>query len=113
MDLAFLLRAERMLERRRDDAIDYGVLVATLGAYQSATPSARAAAGAAGRRIEREADNAPLVELLAGGSDWHEAALAQRGSFNPRLRRETSTPCKLMSPLNLPSHFSLPSTLSG
>ena len=105
MDMAFLLRAERLLERRPSDGIDYRVLVAALGAHQSASSTALAAAA---RRRCWQRDHGPLIELLAGGPAWREARRAQRGSFN----RALATQRKGLSPARLPSHFSLPSTLA-
>jgi len=84
MDLAFLSRAERMLARDvAAPAIDYGVLVATLAAHQTASATARAAAAADRRGWARPND--ALAELLAAGPAWRQAARALRGSFNPRL----------------------------
>ena len=79
MDLAFLLRAERMLAREPVAAIDHGVLVAALAAHQAATPTARAASRTSAGA--RDAGNDTLAELLAGGPAWREARKAQRGSF--------------------------------
>jgi hypothetical protein len=109
MDLAFLLRAERMLDRGRPDGLDHGLLVAALGAYQSATATARAARA---RSRAWRAPQAPLVELLVGGASWREAARAQRGSFHRGFAAAPATDRKALSPPRLPSHFSLPSTLS-
>ena len=81
MDLAFLSRAERMLARPdAAPAIDYGVLVATLAAHQAASATARAATSHAGARRWEEPGDA-LVELLAAGPAWRDAARAQGGSF--------------------------------
>jgi hypothetical protein len=89
MDLAFLRRAERLLARpAAAPAIDYGVLVATLAAHQSASATARAAAADTGARRWREPRDA-LVELLAAGPAWRDAARAQCGSFRgPALGKE-------------------------
>jgi len=82
MDLAFLMRAERMLERQPAPAIEHMLLVASLSAHQAASTTARAA-----QRHYRGGDwrlpGDPLVELLAGGPAWREARRAQRGSFHP------------------------------
>jgi hypothetical protein len=79
MDHAFLRRAERMLARpSAAPAIDHGVLVATLAAHQAESATARAAATGA-RRWDEPRD--ALVELLAAGPAWRDAARAQSGSF--------------------------------
>jgi len=84
MDMAFLRRAERMLARAdAASGVDYGVLLATLGAHQAASATARAAAAAA-RRPSWERPSDALAELLAGGPAWRHAVRAQRGTFNLR-----------------------------
>lgn len=83
MDMAFLMRAERMLARECEQApaIDHGILVAALASHQSASPTARAAAEA--RRCAGDwRGHHALAELLAGGPAWREARRAQRGSFH-------------------------------
>ena len=80
MDLAFLLRAERMLARQAASAIDHRVLVAALAAHQAASATARAARRRSDGGWERP--NAALAELLAGGPAWREARRVQRGSFH-------------------------------
>jgi hypothetical protein len=82
MDLAFLMRAERMLERQPAAAIEHQLLVASLSAHQAASATARAAER---RRCggDRRRSGDALVELLAGGPAWREARRAQRGSFCP------------------------------
>ena len=82
MDHAFLMRAERMLERQPAPAIEHMLLVATLSAHQAASATARAAercSRAGGWQRPAEA----LAELLAGGPAWREARREQRGSFHP------------------------------
>lgn len=78
MDLSFHLRAERLLNRAPQARVDYDVLVATLGAHQSQSATARAAAGAARARPANQ-----VAELLLGGGDWEEAKRQRRGSFSP------------------------------
>ncbi|HEX9933394.1 MAG TPA: hypothetical protein VGB08_11180 [Allosphingosinicella sp.] len=78
MDHAFFLRAERMLARE-PVGIDYGMLVASLAAHQSASATARAAREC--RRAGGFARSDALAELLAGGPAWRSARRAQRGSF--------------------------------
>jgi len=80
MDLAFLMRAERILERQPAPAIEHSLLVASLAAHQAASATARAA-----ERRRRGGDwrhpGDALAELLACGPAWREARRAQRGSF--------------------------------
>jgi hypothetical protein len=113
MDLAFLLMAERMLDRRSECGIDHQVLVATLAAHQQASATARAAFARTARRRAWDRRNEALVELLAGGPAWREAARVQCGTFNRRIAGRSATVRQPMSPARLPSHFSLPSRLAG
>ena len=81
MDLSFFRRAERALARRSDAPLDYRVLVATLEALQSTSPTARCV------RLARDTSNPtprhdPLVELLLGGAEWRDAVGAQGGCFS-------------------------------
>lgn len=82
MDESFQLRANRLLNGRRDAApLDHDMLRATLAAQQAASPTASAQA----RAREKSAaprESHPLTELLLGGSDWKEAASDQAGCFN-------------------------------
>jgi len=82
MDLSFFRRAQMRFASRSAARLDYPVLVASLSAVQSASAAARAvrALGSPGAPAPR---HDPLVELLLGGADWREAAVAQRGCFNP------------------------------
>ena len=82
MDLAFLMRAERMLAREPMPALDHSMLVAALAVHQAASPTARAAAEARGRGGDWRGRHHALAELLAGGPAWREARRAQRGSFH-------------------------------
>jgi|GEM_PF-1061823 len=115
MDLAFLLRAERMLDRRPHGGVDYDLLLATLSAHQAASVTGRAAGrGEAEAARAWDGSHAALVELLSAGPAWREARRAQRGMFSRALgRRAMSTPRKASSPARLPSHFSLPYRLPG
>ena len=113
MDLAFLVRAERLLERRFQGGFDYGVLTATLSAHQAASATGRAAAARGGRERAWEKPNEALVELLVAGPCWREAARVQRGSFHRNAVSAASTARKGMSPARLPSHFSIPSALAA
>ena len=81
MDMAFLRRAERMLEDRQPLQLDYGLLVATVSAQQTAI------AAASVERVTFRArpgpvDDDPLIELLLAGPRWREAAVRQRGCFS-------------------------------
>ena len=82
MDLAFLMRAERMLERQPAPAIEHALLVASLSAHQAASATARAAERRRGGGDWRRPGDS-LAELLSGGPAWREARRAQRGSFHP------------------------------
>jgi hypothetical protein len=90
MDLSFFRRAQMRFASRSPARLDYPVLVATLEAVQSASVAARGLRllGSTGAPAPRQD---PLVELILGGPGWREAALAQRGCFNPgqaaRLRQ--------------------------
>jgi hypothetical protein len=108
MDMGFLLRAERMLASPRRAEIDHGVLVALIAAQQAASPTARAAA-----KPKSDAPGTPIVELLLAGPAWQEAARAQQGRFHRSAAREQGADRQPRSPENLPSHFSVPSTLRG
>ncbi|HEX8527493.1 hypothetical protein [Allosphingosinicella sp.] len=112
MDMAFLVRAERLLDRRFQSGVDYGVLVATLAAHQSASPTGLAARARSGGKRSWQRPNEALVELLVAGPEWREAGRVQSGSFNPGAVRAASTARKGMSPARLPSHFSIPSALA-
>ena len=75
MDMAFLRRAERMLEERQPLRLDHALLVAAVSAQQTAIASAR---------IQAKAAPTPgaLIELLLAGPRWREAASRQRGCFS-------------------------------
>ena len=82
MDLSFFRRAQTGFASRSAARLDYGVLVATLEAMQSASAAARAVRGlGAEGKVAPRHDS--LVELLLGGSGWREAIGSQLGSFNP------------------------------
>jgi hypothetical protein len=83
MDLSFLRSAGMRFAGRSAARLDYGVLVATLEAVQSASAAARAVRGDGGEG-QRAFRHDPLVELLLGGPGWREAAAAQEGCFNRR-----------------------------
>ena len=80
MDMSFPHRARRLLADRTPARLDYGVLVATLDAIQSASAAARAARCARG-----PADSAPrepLVDILLATPAWSDAVAAQEGRFH-------------------------------
>ena len=83
MDLAFLLRAQRLLGDPEPAPLDYEALVATLAAHRSATALAELRASEASRKAGQGQD--ALVELLLAGPGWREAALAQGGCFNAAI----------------------------
>jgi hypothetical protein len=79
MDMAFLRRAERILEEREPVRLDHQLLIAALAAQQTATARARVTVS----RVHvgpREED--PMIEVLLAGPRWREASLRQRGCFN-------------------------------
>ena len=81
MDLSFFRHGQMRLSRGAPARLDYGVLVATLEAMQSATVAARVVRGLGAAGEAAPAQDA-LVELLLGGPNWREALLAQGGCFN-------------------------------
>ena len=81
MDMAFLRRAERILEEREPLRLDHQLLLAAMAAQQTARATARA------RLVVRPTrcgpcDEDPLIELLLAGPRWREAAVRQRGCFS-------------------------------
>jgi hypothetical protein len=81
MDLTFFRRAEHRFASRSAAGLDYGVLIATLDALQSASAASRALRGCGGQGIAALGRD-PLVELILGGPAWREAIEAQCGSFH-------------------------------
>jgi hypothetical protein len=82
MDMAFLRRAERILEEREALPLDHQLLLAALAAQQQAAmEAARSQAGAVRARAGLF-DEDPLIELLLAGPRWREAATRQRGCFS-------------------------------
>ena len=81
MDMAFLRRAERILEERESLRLDHQLLVAALAAQQqTAMVTARARLVASPSRLSLEED--PLIEVLLAGPRWREAATRQQGCFS-------------------------------
>ncbi len=80
MDMAFLRRAQRMLEGRAPARLDHSMLLASLAAQRAVDAGAQAVATGAGER--RRGEEEPLVELLVAGPDWRSAASAQHGCFS-------------------------------
>ena len=82
MDMAFLRRAERILEERDESLrLDHQLLVAALAAQQqTAIVTARSRLMVA--EVRRPSDEDPLIELLLAGPRWREAATRQRGCFS-------------------------------
>jgi hypothetical protein len=81
MDLSFFRRAQTRFASGGPARLDYGVLVATLEAMQSASAAARAVRGLSAEGTAAPGQDA-LVELLLGGPGWREAVTAQGGCFN-------------------------------
>ena len=82
MDMAFLRRAERMLEERQPLQLDYGLLVAAVSAQQTAIAAAAHVEQAMLPPRAGPVDDDPLIELLLAGPRWREAAVRQRGCFS-------------------------------
>ena len=81
MDMAFLRRAERILEERESLRLDHQLLVAALAAQQqSVTVTARSRLVVEARIGSSDED--PLIEVLLAGPRWREAATRQRGCFS-------------------------------
>lgn len=78
MDMAFLRRAERMLDEHRAAPLDHMVLLAALAAQHSARAMMAPPEPAAPSLPESEA----LSEILLAGPGWRKAVRAQRGSFS-------------------------------
>lgn len=84
MDKTHLRRGNARVLARPSSRLDYGVLVATVQAWQLSTATARAGGRCGGLDQESEPrQSAPLTQILLGAKDWQQAVLAQRGSFNP------------------------------
>ena len=81
MDMAFLRRAERMLEERQPLRLDHNLLVAAVCAQQTAIVAARAQSVTVPLRAEA-IDDDPLIEVLLAGPRWREAATRQKGCFS-------------------------------
>jgi hypothetical protein len=81
MDLSFFRHAQMRFANRGPARLDYGVLVATLEAAQSASPAARSVRGVGSAGASATGQHA-LVELLLGGPNWRDALVAQGGCFN-------------------------------
>ena len=75
MDMAFLLRAQRLLSDQPAAKLDFAVLTAVLAAQRSVGQEAAEARPA----VENEE---ALVELLVAGPDWRKAASEQQGCFS-------------------------------
>ena len=81
MDMAFLRRAERILEEREPLRLDHRLLLTALAAQQTASVTARARVAVRTTRCGPR-DEDPLIELLLAGPRWREAATRQRGCFS-------------------------------
>ena len=82
MDMAFLRRAERILEERESLRLDHQLLVAALAAQQeTAVVTARARIVAMAPRLGLSEED-PLIELLLAGPRWREAIARQQGCFS-------------------------------
>jgi hypothetical protein len=81
MDMAFLRRAERILEERQPLRLDHALLIAALSAQHTAGVTARPRCEAVQPRPALAEDD-PLIEVVLGGPRWREAATRQQGCFN-------------------------------
>ena len=75
MDMAFLLRAQRLLADSPGAKFDFAVLTAALAAQRSLDPAPVTAP------VVGESEEA-LVELLIAGPEWRKAASTQQGCFS-------------------------------
>jgi hypothetical protein len=75
MDMAFLLRAQRLFADSPAAKLDFAVLTAALAAQRAVVAAVVTAP------VVRESEDA-LVELLTAGPDWRTAACAQQGCFS-------------------------------
>ena len=76
MDQAFLLRAQRLLDRRPSAHPDYAELAALAVARQGSTPTAQAH-GRCTSHLKTGSSPAALAALLLGEDGWSEAAAGQ------------------------------------
>ena len=83
MDLSFFRRGQHSFAERTSARLDYGVLVATLEAVQTASAAAAAEVRAAGSGAISDTGHDPLAELLLGGPAWRAAIGTLAGCFNP------------------------------
>jgi hypothetical protein len=79
MDMAFLRRAERMLDERRAAPLDHSILLAALTAGRCH----RAIAAAPWTFAESAmAEGDAIAEIVLAGPRWRKAVSVQRGSFS-------------------------------
>ncbi len=91
MDEAFLIRAGRMLGQPQRLRLDHDMLVAQIYERQTATPTARIAAGVKKAAPVGEANSA--ATLIGGAKGWRGARAAQDGCFNRAVAaRRLNTP---------------------
>ena len=81
MDLGFFRRGLPDADRQESARLDFGLLTASLQAYQASSVTARTQARSAEGRVSGCPQD-PLVEILLGGPRWREAVDEQGGSFN-------------------------------
>jgi hypothetical protein len=79
MDMAFLRRAERMLDERRAAPLDHSILLAAMAAARSNRALA-AAPSQIGESVMAEGD--AIAEIILAGPRWRKAVSAHRGSFS-------------------------------
>jgi hypothetical protein len=83
MDLGFFRRTRNPGAGRSTARLDFGMLTATLKAYQAASVTARVQARTpCGGQVPQRLQTA-LVEILTAGPQWRDAVSEQGGSFSP------------------------------
>jgi hypothetical protein len=78
MDVAFLLRAQRLLDEHQPAKLDFPVLTAALAAQRAAQDKTGIRAHLRIQHGEEEA----LVELVLAGPGWRHAASMKQGCFS-------------------------------
>jgi hypothetical protein len=79
MDMAFLLRAQRLLADRQSAKLDFAVLTAALAARRSIEPRCQ---NQKSKKVQVQEGEEALVEVVLGGPKWRQAASKQQGCFS-------------------------------
>jgi hypothetical protein len=91
MDMSFSRRGRRKLAARSAGQLEFDLLVETLGALQSSSPTAQAE-GRCAETLLPPGSSGPLVDLLLGDPEWRQAVAAQGGCFNPAQAEDPRKP---------------------